>query len=318
MRRRDILLGAAAAWSLDVIEAQATSAPRIGVLALGNNDPESFLRDFRVGLASLGLTDGRNIVVEVRSAGGKESLLAALAAELVQSKVDIIVAWQTPPAQAAKSATQEIPIVIWAGDPVGTGLVESIARPGGNVTGVSSAGAEIAGKRVAILREVLPSLRRIAALANASDPFARPFISQSELAAQTLGVNLQPIIVDPDKELKRAFEQMQGAHVDALLIQGSLLRQDVVDLALHYRLPSMGDYRQLPAIGGLISYAPNSPAMCKDMAVFVDKILKGRRPADLPVQLPTQFDLVINLKTANALGLTIPPTLLARADEVIE
>jgi putative ABC transport system substrate-binding protein len=172
MRRRDILLGAAAAWSLDVVEAQTTSAPRIGVLALGNNDPESFLRDFRVGLASLGLTDGRNIVVEVRSAGGKESLLAALAAELVQSKVDIIVAWQTPPAQAAKSATQEIPIVIWAGDPVGTGLVESLARPGGNVTGVSSAGAEIAGKRVAILREVLPSLRRIAALANASDPFA--------------------------------------------------------------------------------------------------------------------------------------------------
>jgi putative ABC transport system substrate-binding protein len=125
-------------------------------------------------------------------------------------------------------------------------------------------------------------------------------------------------MVGPDQELKRAFEQMQGAHVDALLIQGSLLRQDVVDLALHYRLPSMGDYRLLPAIGGLMSYAPNSPAMCKDMAVFVDKILKGRRPADLPVQLPTHFDLVINLKTARALGLTIPPTLLARADEVIE
>jgi putative tryptophan/tyrosine transport system substrate-binding protein len=317
VRRRDILLlGALAAWSPQA-RAQVR-VPRIGVLVLGNNDPSAFVRELRKGLEGVGLIEGRDFSLELRSADGKESLLAELAADFVQSRTDLIVAWQTPAARAAKSATGQIPIVMWAGDPVGTGLIESIARPGGNVTGLSSAGTEIAGKRVAILLEVVPSLRRLAALANAADPFAIPFISQSEVATQTLGIDFQPIMFSQNDQLKTAFDKMHTGSADAILVQGSLLRQEVADLALDYRLPSAGDYRLLPAMGGLLSYAPNFSAMCGDIAVFIDKILKGRKPADLPVQLPTQFDLVINHRTAKALGLTIPTTLLARADEVIE
>jgi len=295
---------------------RAATAFRIGVLVLGNNDPEGFLRDFRAGLGALGYTEGQ-ISIEVRSAGGREGLLAQMASDLVGSNIDLLIAWQTPPAHAAKQATSTIPIIVWAGDPVGTGLIASLSLPSGNITGISTASAEITGKRVGLLREIFPTMRRIAMLANVIDPLATLFVSQADLATRTLGVEFQPMMVRPDQRLDGAFRELKRTGVEAVLIQGSLL-QDVVDLALEHRLASVGDYRLLPAMGGLMSYAPNFAATCRELAVLADKVLKGRKPADLPLQQPTTFDLVINLRTAKALGLAIPDTLLARADEVIE
>ena len=296
---------------------RAATAFRIGVLVLGNNDPEGFLRDFRAGLGALGYTEGQ-ISIEVRSAGGREGLLAQMASDLVGSNIDLLIAWQTPPAHAAKQATSTIPIIVWAGDPVGTGLIASLSLPSGNITGISTASAEITGKRVGLLREIFPTMRRIAMLANVIDPLATLFVSQADLATRTLGVEFQPMMVRPDQRLDGAFRELKRTGVEAVIIQGSLLRQDVVDLALEHRLASVGDYRLLPAMGGLMSYAPNFAATCRELAVLADKVLKGRKPADLPLQQPTTFDLVINLRTAKALGLAIPDTLHARADEVIE
>ena len=296
---------------------RAATAFRIGVLVLGNNDPEGFLRDFRAGLGALGYTESQ-IGIEVRSAGGREGLLAQMASDLVGSNIDLLIAWQTPPAHAAKQATSTIPIIVWAGDPVGTGLIASLSLPSGNITGISTASAEITGKRVGLVREIFPTMRRIAMLANVIDPLATLFVSQADLATRTLGVEFQPMMVRPDQRLDGAFRELKRTGVEAVIIQGSLLRQDVVDLALEHRLASVGDYRLLPAMGGLMSYAPNFAATCRELAVLADKVLKGRKPADLPLQQPTTFDLVINLRTAKALGLAIPDTLLARADEVIE
>ena len=315
MRRRAFVASLGALLLLPA-GGRAATAFRIGVLVLGNNDPEGFLRDFRAGLGALGYTEGQ-ISIEVRSAGGREGLLAQMASDLVGSNIDLLIAWQTPPAHAAKQATSTIPIIVWAGDPVGTGLIASLSLPSGNITGISTASAEITGKRVGLLREIFPTMRRIAMLANVIDPLATLFVSQADLATRTLGVEFQPMMVRPDQRLDGAFRELKRTGVEAVLIQGSLL-QDVVDLALEHRLASVGDYRLLPAMGGLMSYAPNFAATCRELAVLADKVLKGRKPADLPLQQPTTFDLVINLRTAKALGLAIPDTLLARADEVIE
>jgi putative tryptophan/tyrosine transport system substrate-binding protein len=316
MRRRAFVASIGALLLLPA-GGRAATAFRIGVLVLGNNDPEGFLRDFRAGLGALGYTEGQ-ISIEVRSAGGREGLLAQMASDLVGSNIDLLIAWQTPPAHAAKQATSTIPIIVWAGDPVGTGLIASLSLPSGNITGISTASAEITGKRVGLLREIFPTMRRIAMLANVIDPLATLFVSQADLATRTLGVEFQPMMVRPDQRLDGAFRELKRTGVEAVIIQGSLLRQDVVDLALEHRLASVGDYRLLPAMGGLMSYAPNFAATCRELAVLADKVLKGRKPADLPLQQPTTFDLVINLRTAKALGLAIPDTLLARADEVIE
>ena len=320
MRRRDFIagLGGVALLPLTARAQSVEGMRRIGVLVLGNPDPEPFLKELRNGLQKLGHVDGRTIQFEVRSAAGKASALPDAAADLVRLKVDIIVAWQTPAATAAKRATDEIPIVMTAGDPVGTGLVASLSRPGGNVTGMDSFGAQLGGKCVELIRDTIPSARRVAILANATDPFTASFLAEIEKAASSLGVATQKLMRRPNDEFETTFAEIRKNAADAVIIQPSLLHQAAVDLALKHRLPSFTINRALPATGGLMGYAANSAQTVHDLAGYVDRILKGDKPADLPVTHPTKFELVINLKTARALGLTIPPTLLARADEVIE
>ena len=298
--------------------AQQAKIPKIGILVLSNLNPELFLATLREALRERGYVEGHNVFLEIRS-GGSESSLADQAAELARLKVDVIVGWTTPPAKAAKQATNEIPIVmVAAGDPVGAGLVGSIAKPGGNVTGVSSAAAEVAGKGLQIIREILPSAHRVAVLANPADPFSKPFVRQISIGAGTLGIELQTTMVRSVADLDPAFMEMSAKAVEAIIVQPSLLQKRIIDLALHQRLATISITRQLPEAGGLVSYAGNSIQMYRESAIYIDKILKGSKPADLPVQEPTRFELIINLKTAKLLGITVPSTLLARADEVIE
>jgi putative tryptophan/tyrosine transport system substrate-binding protein len=320
LRRREFiwLLGGAAAWPM-AARAQQPKLPRIGVLV--TSDPEPFWRLFREGLRANGYIEGRNIQFEFRSAERKPDLLRVLAQELVRLKVDIIAASLTPAVIAARQATSEIPIVmVPAGDPVQTGLVSSLARPGGNITGLSSTTAELYVKTLELIREVLPSTRRVAVLANAAiaaDPFAKPFVEQIEEAGRTLGIAIQTIRVRGEEEFDAAFAAMDRERADAVMVQGSLPRKPALDLALKHRLPLMGG-QLLIQEGGLISYSANQNDMYRRAAYYIDRILKGVKPADLPVEQPTRFELVINLKTAKALGLEVPPSLLARADEVIE
>jgi putative ABC transport system substrate-binding protein len=321
MKRREFIAlagGAAAAWPL-AARAQQTRLPTIGVLLTGNPYARVFLEGFRQSLRESGYIDGQNIRLEVRSAEGKAELLPKMAAELVRLKVDVIVTSLTPTAQAAKQATGDIPIVMApAGDPVATGLVASLARPGGNITGLSAASAEIVGKSLDLIREVIPSARRVAVLANEVDPFTRPLLEQIGNGARALGIEIEPVMTRPAAPLEAAFEAMTSKRVDALILQGTIVRKDVFDLAIKHRLPSFGSNRQVAREGGLMSYAASAAEVYVVAVEYVDKILKGRKPADLPVSLPTKFELVINLKTAQALGMVISPTLVARADVVIE
>ena len=321
MRRREfitLLGGAATAWSITA-RAQSVKLPTVGILVLGNPAPASFLRAFRDGLRDLAYTEGRNIRLEIRSAEGRVSLLPEKAAELVRLKVDIIVALQTPPTIAAKLATSDIPIVMaGVGDPVETGLVASLSKPGGNVTGLSGGPTETIGKNVELIREVLPSAHRIGALANEADPFAKPFLAQTGSAARSMGMEVEPIMSRPSEPLEPVFKTITDKRIDAVIIQGSMVSKESAELALNHRLPSFSIVREWPLSGGLMSYAANFDEMYRASAVYVDKILKGAKPAELPVQQPTKFELIINVKAAKALGLTIPPSLLGRADEVIE
>lgn len=234
-------------------------------------------------------------------------------------KVNVIVPWFTPAAIAAKQATHEIPIICAAcGDMVGTGLVESLARPGGNVTGNSSLNAELAAKTVELIREIVPAAKRVAALANAADPFSTSFLKQLQLAGEATSTVIEPIMIHGTEELDAAFAAMEGRPPDAIVVQPSLPTKRAADLALSHRIPAVCAWRQFPRDGGLAAYFGAEDQMYRQAAVFVDKVLKGAKPADLPVQQPTQFELVINLKSAKALGLTVPPSLLTRADDVIE
>jgi putative ABC transport system substrate-binding protein len=319
-RREFILLfaGTAAAWPA-LAAAQADKIARIGILVLGNPDPQPFLTAFREGLRDLGYIEGQNIQLELRSAHGKIGELRVAAAELVALKVDIIVTFQTPAGIAAKNATSEIPIVLGAaGDPVGIGLVASYARPGGNVTGAAGAGPEVGAKNLELVREVLPAVRHVAMLANAPDPFHVPLLKSIQDAGETLGIEIKPVLVRRADELEAAFVEFVKARVEAVIIQPSLPLKLAAELALKHRLPAFAANAAFPAAGGLMSYSADQPALYRSSAAFVDKILKGRKPADLPVELATKFLLVINLKTAKALGVTVPPTLLTRADDVIE
>ena len=318
MRRRDfmMLIGGAAAWPL-ATRAQPTKVPRLGVLLVANREP--FSRLFWEGLRELGYIDGQNIQIEFRSAEGKLNLLPELAAELVRLKVDIIVASETPSVQAAKRATNKIPIVMApSGDPVGTGLIANLARPGGNVTGLSAATAELAGKSLELIREILPSASRVAALADPTNPFTKPFLEQIQIAAQTIGIKIEVIMVRGTEEFDAAFAEMDRKRIEAVIVQPTLPRGRIVDLVQKHRLPAVSGNRAFADAGGLMSYSASLADRYRNAAPYVDKILKGAKPADLPVQQPTKFELVINLKTAKALGLTIPPSLLTRADEVIE
>jgi len=299
--------------------AQQPKVPVVGVLVAGTPDPEFALRLFRLGLQDLGYVEGRNIRIDVRSADGNSERLPELAAELVRQKVDVIATWLTPVVLVAKHATSEIPIVmIGAADPVGMGIVASLARPGGNITGIAGQTAELAGKHVELLREALPGLSRIAALCNATDPFSKPFLGQIQLFGNALGVEIVAIMVGADLELDAAFSTMVAGKIEAVIVQPSLPLEHSADLALRNRIPAVSPLAQFPEAGGLMAYSGKAGEGERRAAVFVDKILKGAKPADLPVEQPTRFQLVINLKTGKALGLTIPQTIMGRADEVIE
>jgi ABC-type uncharacterized transport system substrate-binding protein len=318
IRRKFIALlsGAVAAWPL-VASAQQARVYTLGVLTLPN--PEPLLTALREGLRDAGLVEGTNLRLEIRSAAGRPDLQLEKAAELVRLKVDLIVTFFTPSALAAKQATRDIPIVMaGAGDPVATGLVASLAQPGGNVTGQSSGGAEVAGKSVELIRELIPAVRRVGVLADENDPFAKAYVPQIGQAARSVGMEVEPITIRPGQPLEPVFEALTGKRVDGLLIQGSIARKEMLDLAIKHRLPALTSIRLGPPLGALASYGSDYLALARQSAVYVDKILKGANPADLPVAFPTKFLMIINLKTAKALGLDVPPTLLARADEVIE
>jgi putative ABC transport system substrate-binding protein len=321
VRRREFITlvgGAAAAWPL-AARGQQTAMPTIGALVIGNINPEQFWREFRQGLRDLGYVEGQNIRFEFRSAEGEISRLPELAAELVRLKVDVIVTWFTPTAVAAKQATREIPIVMAeTGDPVGLGLVASLPRPGGNVTGLASIAAELAGKSVQLIRDLLPSARRVTALANATDPFSKPFLEQIQLGGKATGTTINAIRIKSSEEFETAFAAMEKDPPDAVIVQPSLPGKRAAELALKHHVPAVSVGRWFAEEGGLMSYSANFVVLFRKAAVYVDKILKGARPADLPVEQPTLFELVINMKTARALGITVPQTLLSTADEVIE
>jgi putative tryptophan/tyrosine transport system substrate-binding protein len=321
MRRRNFiaLLGGATAWPL-AARAQPSRMKRIGALVIGNVDVPSFLKELREGLNEFGRIDGQDYAIELRSAEGELSRLPALASELVRLKVDVIVALYTPCALAAKEATRDIPIVILAGDPVVTGLVASLSRPGANVTGLSQMGGEAHAKCVELFRDMLPSARRIAAIANADDPvFAKFLLEQIHRAGASTATEINPVVMirNPD-ELEAAVATVVKEKADALVYQASLPTTRMVDLTLAHRLPAATGVRAFAETGGLMSYGADGPALFRYAATFVHKILRGDKPADLPVEQPVKFELVINLKTAKLLGITIPPALLARADDAIE
>jgi ABC-type uncharacterized transport system substrate-binding protein len=310
--------GSAVAWPL-AARAQEPKVPTIGALVVGNISPEGFWREFRQGLRDLGYIEGQNIRFEFRSAEGKIDRLPELAAELVQLKVDVIVTWFTPTAVAAKEATREIPIVMAeTGDPIGTGLVMGLRRPGGNVTGIASVSAELAGKSVQLIRDMLPSARRVTALANATDSFSKPFLEQIQLGGEATGTAIKAVRINNNEEFESAFAAMERDRPDAIIVQPSLPSKRAAELALRHHIPAVSVPRWFVDQGGLMSYSAIYADLFRKAAVYVDKILKGAQPADLPVEQPTRFQLVINLKTANALGIAVPPALLARADELIE
>jgi putative ABC transport system substrate-binding protein len=309
-----LLGGSVVAWPL-VARAQAR-VPTVGVLALGNPPVEPFVKGLVEGLLAIGYGEDR-IRLEVQTAGGVASRLPQLANDLVRRKVDVIVAYQTPAATAAKQATSDIPIVMaGVGDPVGTGLVASLSRPEANVTGSSVGAVETAGKLVELIREIMPAAQRFAVLANETDPFTEPFLAENDRVGRNIGLAMEAIRVRPADSLEAAFQKMTDKRVDAVIIQGSLVRKDAIDLAKRHRLPSLSANATVPRSGGLMSYSAG--AFFRETAAYVDKLLKGAKPADLPVSFPSKFDLIVNLQTAHALGLTISPIVLARADEVIE
>jgi putative tryptophan/tyrosine transport system substrate-binding protein len=304
------------------MEAQPAHVPRIGVLAMEGGmvgHAGTFQAEFREALRERGYVEGQTIHVDYRwVAAGQTDGLNDLAAELVRLPVDLIVAVSTPAAQAAKRATPAIPIIFLAGDPVGTGLVASLARPGGHVTGVTGIGAEIGGKCLELLRELVPAVTQVAVLVHATDPFARPFLEDIQAAAQPIGVRIHPVAVQGEEEFDGAFTAMVHERVGAVIIQLILATPRAAALAVQHRLPAMATSAAFAEVGGLMTYGTKSTWRWQSVVTYVDKILKGATPADLPVQRPMKFELVINLKTAKALGITIPPLFLFRADEVIQ
>jgi putative tryptophan/tyrosine transport system substrate-binding protein len=324
--RRDfitLLGGAAAAWPLEVSAQQPAKLPIIGYLGPSTRSVDAHRLGALVQrLRELGWIEGRTIVIEYRWAEGRNEHLAKVTAEFVRLKVDVIVTAGTAAVVTAKQATSVIPIVFAvAGDPVGTGLVASLARPGGNVTGLSNQSADLAGKRLELLREVVPSLRRLAILANAGSPIGVLEMREAQAAARTLGFEVATVEIRRAQDIAPAFDALKGP-ADALYVCSDPLvttnRIRINTLALGARLPTMHGQGDNVEAGGLMSYGANYPDLHRRAADYVDKILRGAKPTDIPVEQPTKFDLVINLTTAKVLGLTVPPSLLTTADEVIE
>jgi putative ABC transport system substrate-binding protein len=305
---------------LERLRAQQPKMSRIGVLVIGNADVPLFGSELREGLRELGRIEGQHYLIEFRSAEGQLDRLPELASELVGLKVDVIIALFTPCALAAKQATREIPIVILTGDPLGTGLVASLSRPGGNITGLSQMGAETHGKCVELFRDMLPSKRQVALIANGADPtFAKSFLQQANVAGSSAGSEIGPIVtVRGPEKLEAAFATVIKENAGAVVFQASLPTKRMVDLSLAHRMPSATIIRAFVEIGGLMSYGSDGPAMFKRTATFVHKILRGENPASIPIEQAIKFELAINLKTAKAIGVVVPPALLGRADQVIE
>ena len=322
MRRRDfirVVAGSAALWPL-VAHGQQPRAARVGALYIGIADADSFRKELRDGLRDLGYVEGQSIAFEFRSAEGKLDQLPRLAAELVGLKVDVMVALYVPCALAAKHATQDIPIVIIAGDPVETGIVPSLARPGGNITGVSLMASALAGKSVELFRDMLPSARRVGVLGHATNPvFAKAMLDEVLLAGGPTGIKVQPVlrIRGPD-EAEAAFATMVRDRADAVVVQGSLAHKAVTDMAIKYRMPTASTTRSFVDIGGLMAFGADNPAAFRHAAKFVQKVLQGKQPKDIPIEQPTKLELTLNLKTAKAIGLKIPNAFLLRADVILE
>jgi putative ABC transport system substrate-binding protein len=322
MRRRKfiaLLGGAAAAWSL-AARAQQSKMARIGALYIGTADAESFKNELREGVQELGYVEGRNISFEFRSAEGHLDRLPGLAAELVRLKIDVIVALYVPPSLAAKHATNEIPIVVIVGDPVETGIVPSLAHPGGNITGVSLMASASHGKSVELFRDMLPSARRVGVLGHSTNPvFAKAMLDEVLVAGGPTGMEIKPVVMvrGPD-EFESAFTTFVREQADAVVVQGSLAIKPLTDMAIKYRMPTASTTRAFAEIGGLMSFGADGPAAFRHGAKFVQRILQGKQPQDIPIEQPTKFELAINLKTAKAMGLTIPDTFLLRADGVLE
>jgi putative ABC transport system substrate-binding protein len=324
LRRREFitLLGGAAAWPLTA-RAQQPKPPIVGFM--GESTPEGqrqWVAAFVQRLEERGWSEGRNVVIEHRWAGGRNERFAEIVAELVRLKVDVIVTQGTPAVLAAKRATSVIPVVFAiAGNPVANGLVASLARPGGNVTGLTNQSADLAGKRIELLRDVMPRLRRLAIMANVDNPSVVLDVREVQAAAHTLGLDVITADIRGASDIAAAFAALAG-RADALYVAGDPLvttnRTRLAILAAGARVPTMHPNRENIEAGGLMSYGPNLPDLHRRAADFVDKILRGAKPTDLPVEQPTKYDLVINLITATAIGLEVPPMLLARADEVIE
>jgi putative tryptophan/tyrosine transport system substrate-binding protein len=325
MRRRDAIAlvgGAAAAWPL-AARAQQGKLKTIGFL--GGSTPSAtsqWTTTFVKRLRELGWVEGNNVVIEYRWAEGHAERYTTIAAEFVRLQVDVIVTAGTEPVIAAKGLTSATPIVFAsAGDPVGSGLVTSLARPGGNVTGLSNQQTDLAGKRLELLREIVPNLSRLAILANVGNPAAAIEMRDVQAVATTLSLQAVPSVIRRSEDITVVFDALKD-RADALyvvidpLVSGNRVR--INTLALDARLPTMHGFREMAQAGGLMSYGPDFPELFRRTAEFVDKILRGTKPADIPVEQPSKFELVINLKTSKALGLEISPMLLARADEVIE
>ena len=303
-----------------VAHGQPSRVARIGALYIGIADADSFKKELREGLRELGYVEGQNIAFEFRSAGGQLDQLPRLAAELVRLKVDVMVALYVPCALAAKQATRDIPIVIIAGDPVETGIVPSLARPGGNITGVSLMASALAGKSVELFRDMLPSARRVGVLGQSTNPvFAKAMLDEVLLAGGPTGIKIGPVVmIRGPEEAETAFATMVRERADAVVVQGSLAVKSLTDMAIKYRLPTASTTRSFVEIGGLMTFGADGPASVRHGAQFVQRILQGKQPKDLPIEQPTKFELAINLKTAKALGLKIPQTFLLRADVLLE
>jgi putative tryptophan/tyrosine transport system substrate-binding protein len=309
------------------VEAQQPGkVPRVGLIRperAGDPTGERLVDAFRQGLGKLGYVEGQNIALEIRWFEGKRDRLPEVATELVQLKVDVIVAGGTSVTRAAKKATSTIPIVMWGvgGDIVAEGLVASLARPGGNITGLTTLSTELSGKRLELLKETVPKASRVAVLSNPDNPETAPRLKETEDAAKVLGVTLQSLKVRTLNEIESAFGAAARGRAGALIVLSDALfngyRTEITDLAIKNRLPTIYASEEFVGVGGLMSYAPNLLDLSRRAAIYVDKILKGTKPADLPVEQPTKFELVINLKTAKQIGLTIPPNVLGRADKVI-
>lgn len=317
MRRREFLTLAGGAAAILPFTAYAQQKiPRVGVLV--TSEPGT-MGPFRQALRDIGYIEGQTIQLDMQVANGLIDRLPAMAEELVRNKVDIIIASQTPAVIAAKNATRDIPIVMGAaGDPIGTGLITNLARPEANITGLSATSAELAAKNLEVIREILPAARRVGVLGNVTDPFVKPFLEQIESGARIMRLDIHAVLVRANDELEGAVAAIAKERADAVIIQGSLSPEMTVAAALKHRLPSFSNQKSIVLAGALISYSASNAERARGIASYVDRLLKGAKPGDLPVQQPSIFELVVNLKTAKALGLTVPPTLLARADEVIE